>query len=318
MSLWLLTGIYVDGWAHNHDVGVETFFTPWHLPLYSGFAVTALAIIAAVAINKMRGHDRQRSIPSGYGLGLLGVFIFGAGGGLDMIWHIVFGVEKDVQALLSPTHLMLALGAILMVSSPLRAAWRRPGTPKGLKQWLPVVLSMTFTLGIIAFMTQFAHPFRAEAAGVPPTDDTLDFYKQANGISGILLQAAFSMGIVLLTLVRWQLPMGSLTLYYGATALAMSYMKDQQRLIFPALLAGIVADILLKKLRPSPANARSLRIFAFTVPAVYFILYFADLMITGGIWWTVHFWTGAIVLPGAIAWLMTYLLVPPKVPTSSA
>jgi hypothetical protein len=40
-----------------------------------------------------------------------------------MAWHLVFGIETDVAALLSPTHLLLATGAALIVAGPLRAAW---------------------------------------------------------------------------------------------------------------------------------------------------------------------------------------------------
>ena len=49
-----------------------------------------------------------------------------------MIWHEIFGVETGVEALLSPTHLMLALGGSLMVSGPFRvwlASALRPGSP---------------------------------------------------------------------------------------------------------------------------------------------------------------------------------------------
>lgn len=34
LGTWLLLGIFVDGYAHRHDV-LETFFTPWHAILYS-------------------------------------------------------------------------------------------------------------------------------------------------------------------------------------------------------------------------------------------------------------------------------------------
>jgi len=39
---------------------------------------------------------------------------------------------------------------------------------------------------------------------------------------------------------------------------------------------------------------------AFLVPAVVFALYFATLMMTGGIGWSIHLWLGAIVIAGII------------------
>jgi len=43
-------------------------------------------------------------------LSLLGVAIFGLSGGVDFLWHSLFGFEVDTEALLSPTHLSLAIG----------------------------------------------------------------------------------------------------------------------------------------------------------------------------------------------------------------
>jgi len=57
--------------------------------------------------NHASGRPWSRALPAGYGLSLLGVLIFAAGGIGDMIWHVLFGIEADVEALLSPTHLLL-------------------------------------------------------------------------------------------------------------------------------------------------------------------------------------------------------------------
>jgi hypothetical protein len=36
-SLWIFAGLYLDGWAHNNiPEQIDSFFTPWHLALYSG------------------------------------------------------------------------------------------------------------------------------------------------------------------------------------------------------------------------------------------------------------------------------------------
>ena len=45
LSLWFVGGLFVDGWAHTHNKVDQSFFTPWHAILYSGWAVTALFLV---------------------------------------------------------------------------------------------------------------------------------------------------------------------------------------------------------------------------------------------------------------------------------
>src|SRR5439155_3988505 len=110
---WLVTGLFVDGWAHNHQKP-ETFFTPWHAVLYSGFG-------AAVLWGVIDGRRRPWSPPAGQRLTNVGAVLFGIGGAADMVWHQVFGIEVNLAALLSPTHLLLMTGGILAASGPFRA-----------------------------------------------------------------------------------------------------------------------------------------------------------------------------------------------------
>lgn len=117
LSAWMIDGIHLDAWVH-HQFEVETFFTPWHGVLYSGYLALAAVLVGMFAFNLWQGRTWRRSLPTGYGLSFLGVAIFMAGGVGDMLWHIVFGIEVNIEALLSPTHLMLALGGALIVSGP--------------------------------------------------------------------------------------------------------------------------------------------------------------------------------------------------------
>lgn len=41
-GVWLVLGLFTDGWAHLNVSGPETVFTPWHGVLYSGFSAGAL------------------------------------------------------------------------------------------------------------------------------------------------------------------------------------------------------------------------------------------------------------------------------------
>src|ERR671934_2607707 len=135
---WMGFGLYWDGWAHGYGLP-DSFWTIWHAAFYSGFAACAAVVLGAVVLKKPHATSWRAAIPAGYGYAVAGVFIFGFGGILDMIWHSIFGIEFSTDALLSPSHMILATGAALIVSGPFRAAERATrGDPFGR---LPAVLS---------------------------------------------------------------------------------------------------------------------------------------------------------------------------------
>src|SRR5581483_1415302 len=118
---WLIAGAYSDVWAHNH-LPIDNFFTPWHGLLYSGYFATATFLIGSVLRNRLHGYSLWQAIPAGYELSLLGVVLFFFGGIGDMVWHIVFGIEKSVDAALSPTHIAVVIAGTMILSGPFRAA----------------------------------------------------------------------------------------------------------------------------------------------------------------------------------------------------
>jgi hypothetical protein len=317
LSFWLVAGMIMDGWAHNHIPELESFFTPWHAVFYSGFLAFAGFLAATLVRHHARGYAWRYAFPPAYELSVLGVSVFIVGGSGDLIWHEIFGIEVGVEALLSPTHLMLALGGSLMVSGPFRVAWRqssdRDVLMPSLVDLLPALLSLTFLLSIWTFMTQFGHPLvdTWAAAAVRPRTQHVPMLRQSLGIMSILLQAGLLMGLVLLAIFRWILPLGSLTLVFTLNATLMSFMHDQYRFIPAAAAAGLAADLLLHWLRPSITRTGAWRLFAFAVPAIYYTLYFVMIMLTQGLDWSVHLWTGAIGLAGVVGLLLSYLLFPP-------
>lgn len=345
LSGWLVAGVYLDGWAHIHrGLRLETFFTPWHGVLYSGFAAVAAVLIGATLRNRARGYPGAHAIPAGYEPSLLGVILFAAGGVVDLIWHSIFGIEVDLEALLSPTHLLLAVGGGLIVSGPFRAAWLQRRDPeRSLRGYVPIILSMTLIVMVLGFMSQYIHPFgttwaagsRSPTAWLGTVGELevsgfsiasyFTFFQQLATIGGIILQTAIFIGFTLLALRRWTLPPGSLTVILTVSIGMLTMMRN--RFIAPgvllmiavAALAGIAADVLLVRLRPTPERPAAVRWFAFAVPVVLYALYMAALALTTGTWWSVHLWTGAIVLAGLVGLLTSYLVVPlpPQAPSDS-
>jgi hypothetical protein len=95
-------------------------------------------------------------------------------------------------------------------------------------------------------------------------------------------------------------------------------MEDHYLLILPAACAGLVADLLIRWLKPSVERSGSLRWFALTVPLAYYALYYVVLIMTRGLEWSVHVWTGTIVLSGCVGLLLSYILLPPSIPPIQA
>ena len=312
---WLMVGISLDGWAHNHIPSLETFFTPWHGVLYSGYLATAVFLLVVLVRNHGRGFAWQQAIPAGYGLSLLGAGIFAVGGVLDLIWHTLFGIEKNVEALLSPTHLMLALGTVLMVSGPCRAAWQRPPTDaaRERRNLFPMLFSLAYVLAIFTFFTQFANPIANSLADQHTIEGLVDL-----GIAAILLQPALFMGVVLFVMRRWWLPLGAFTLIYTISSIESSLMAKSSLVIAVAILAfltGLFIDLLNKGLKPVAERPAALRLFAFITPVVINTIYFLGLAAIKGIAWSVHLWIGSIVMSGIVGLLLSYVLVQPQHPT---
>src|SRR5262249_25880734 len=139
---WLVGGLFLDGWAHNHFRNLETFFTPWHGVLYSGFAASAACLGAGAVRGWSEGRAWRDALPPGYALSLLGVALFLIAGLADMVWHTLLGVEVSIEGLLSPVHLFLAFSGSLILTGPLRSLWRRSAEAPGWRLALPALFSL--------------------------------------------------------------------------------------------------------------------------------------------------------------------------------
>ena len=151
-----LSGLYLDGWAHNHGRVDNSFFTVWHAFFYAGFGLVMLLLLGTLLWNRAQGMRWRSALPNGYQLALLGVFIFAAGGVGDLIWHELFGIEEDFEALISPTHLMLGAGLGLIVSGPLRAALARPHQRPTWREIAPALVATAALISAFTFGTPAA------------------------------------------------------------------------------------------------------------------------------------------------------------------
>jgi hypothetical protein len=324
-GLWLMAGVFIDGFAHsNLRNTIEDFFTPWHAILYSGFTATALWVVWMVFRRLRQGWTGLNAIPVGYELGLIGATVFGLGGVGDMIWHTVFGIEVGIDALLSPTHLLLYLGATLLITSPLRAIWHNSSATPSFKAFLPALLAVFATFSFTTFMNMHLW-------GLVNVPDSSERFSQLSSYGGLIAYAAsrltdagilFSnvviMGTAFLLLRRWRTPVGTFTLILGLNTLAMFAMFGNGGYlpqVLLATLAGIIMDAMVFTMKPSPSKVLEFRVFAIIAPIAIWGLHFLALALNGGIGISRELWTGITVMTALCSVALSVLVVPPAIPS---
>ncbi len=313
-TLWFNTGVFLDGWAHNHIPTLETFFTPWHAVFYSGYALSAMTLFGITLHNRTaRKVSWSEAIPLGYGYALIGVIIFASGGIFDLAWHEIFGIEKDVEALLSPAHIFLAVGGFLINTANLRA-WildRTMISSAKLIDHIPMLFSATCGIALGNFMTQFSHRVVVRAGGDFPGKEMADVMQSA-AVAGYIVETALLTAMLLFLARHRPLPFGSFMFIITLSTAAMGWMLDGIFFVPGALFTGLVADILGRKLFPFTEHVLSVRIFSFVVPTMLFLLYFITIALREGIWWSVHMWSGSIVFAGLSGLLLSFCFLAPE------
>lgn len=290
-GLWMTVGLFLDGYFHQNLHGAtESFVTPWHAVFYAGFGTSVLWIGLMSRRRARPAFDwRMRSLPPGYDHARVGIALFALGGIGDALWHTAFGVEKGVDALLSPTHLLLFVGLVLVLTAPIRAAHASPSSSPG--AWV-LVGSLTSTTALIGFFLNFVWGLgisefvRVPYDAVSGTGET----QVIAGVASMLVATAVLFGAARVLRDVGVPPLGSFTVLFGSVALLVSAAFDED---IEGVLAAVIGAIVLEFLdraRRLPASVA----FAGASAALW-LAYFALLFIHGVAWQT-EIWLGAAVL----------------------
>lgn len=250
------------------------------------------------------------SWPHGYGLAAAGVVIFGLGGGGDMLWHVVFGVEVGIDALLSPTHLVLLAGGALVLSTGLRAGWTRPVGPFGptLRAELPAVLSLTLVTALGAFFLLYASVFSRPAVWSAPTPvpegapghDAAEA-GTALGLASYLVTTLLLVAPLLLAERTARRPRGAAFVLIAAVSWLSVSVAGFTRYGTVTAVAVTVAALALEPLlalvsRSSWSSSLRLSVLAATVPALLWSGQLLALALVAGLAWPPELWAGVVGL----------------------
>lgn len=306
LAVTLVGGVYLDGWAHVHAAGLETFFTPWHGVLYGAFTMLGLWVALMLWRRRLAVSWAER-IPYGYGYGLVGVAVFTAGGLLDMAWHLAFGVEIGLEALISPTHLLLLTGGVLLVATPLRADTATGGRGTG---W-PAVLSLAAATSLAAFFLSYLSAFADPGARNPivMVPHGLPGHREGElaavaGVGGYLLTTLLLVVPLLHLYQRRQLPRGAATVLVAAAALPVTVLVDPQMTVMA--LAGVAAAVLVEVLLALwPALPDT--VLAGLLPTLVWSGHLVGITTVAEVRWSPEMWAGAVALSALLAMALTRL-----------
>ena len=319
-ALWFVGGLLVDGWAHsNLDLSREGFFTPFHAIFYSGFVAVAAIVIVGTYRSRVAGRHWYATIPTGYEATLAGLGVFALGGVLDLLWHLAFGIEQDVAALFSPTHLILAVGIALILTGPIRSTLAREPARSFAMQWPALVaLGLFATLvtffGLWIFSTflsagsdpHYAYP---QLSGAPLEELRQSW--QIRGMAAITIRSLVTVAVLIWASRRFALPFGASILLIAMPNVSISVMLAPSLLVFgealvASIVAGVAADVAFARGISFDQSGRRSRILGFAVPFLFWATFvLLSLAFTHGSWWVIHMLAGAPVFAGLAGALLS-------------
>ncbi len=329
-ATWLIQGLTMDAWAHTNQTKLETVVTPWHALFYGGFVVTAAWICWQIHLNFKAGRSGLGAVPVGYGVALIGMGLFFLSGVGDQIWHAQFGIERDLEAFLSPSHTLLVIGMALLVTAPFRSMWSDP-RPRATSflSLLPAVWSLSLMVLLFALFGNYIVVFPSDlptisraafAAGFPgdappPLLDVFSARFQVQGVVMLYLTTLLLVAPVLLALRRWQLPFGSITFMWTLVVASnlVAYQYNRGWTLLAVVAGGLVADYLVLRLRPTGDRLAMFRLFAALAPVGLWSMYFLVLAVAYNVGWPAELAVGVGAIAGMITLMLAYLMIPTPV-----
>lgn len=311
-GLWMTVGLFLDGYFHqNLDSDGESFLTPWHALFYAGFIASALWLAAMSRRRSTQGivDWRLSSLPPGYDGARIGLLLFAAGGLGDAAWHGGFGVERGIDALLSPTHLLLFAGLVLILTAPLRAAHAAPESAPG--PWM-ITGSVIAATALVGFFLNFTWGLGIAALTRVAYDPVTGAGEMAviAGVASTLVTTAVLLAAARVVLAAAEPPAGAITFLFGAVALLVSTAFDEDAEgVAAALLAGLALDVVIR-MRAAGRLAWTLPACFGAAAALLWLTYLGLLSALDGISWQAEIWLGAVALNALAGFVLATVTTP--------
>ena len=313
-GLWMIIGLFLDGWAHDNNKP-ESFFTPWHGVLYSGFLAASAAAILIVWRPGRPIRDAMRALPRGHGLTLVALGIFSVAAIGDLVWHELLGVEVGMEALLSPTHLALLGSGLIALSAPLRASWTDPSEGGSFGSTMPAVLTLALLTALVGFFLLYMSPFVNDTVGVRfdrvaniPHDHpskNVSELQQVLGVGSMLMTSVLLSLPISAVTRRWRTRFPTFTVLVGIVVLLFVGLSefDQPWAVLSGLAAGMTVDALIARTPAWVATGSGVAVLW----GSYFTLYE---LFAGGVAWSAELSAGTVVLSAMLAGGIALVVAP--------
>lgn len=294
------------------------FLSGWHLVLYGG--VTAVALWLGVGALR-RGPEFVAAAWTT----TLGFVLLAMGGVIDAIWHAQFGTEVEIEALVSPPHLVVFAGLAFLLASPIVVIWQREARRLGLAASFIVLASIVSVVLVISLFTGFLSPLASGmslSAGYqePLVGESAVDYDQVRGLGIAVFTTAMLVASFIVVLVRFR-PVVGMTgvaiFLCGAPALAITDPNAIRPLVVGYAMVGLVVEVLVALIgRPTLGRAGAALVGA-AMGSMLWGATFALMAADGRLAWSEAMWGGTILLAGMVGASVASLVALP-VPTGDA
>ncbi len=133
----------------------------------------------------------------------------------------------------------------------------------------------------------------------------------------ILITNIILMAPVVLMLRRWRVPFGSVTFFFTLNTALMDALQEFRavEMIAMAFVAGLLADLLILWLKPTPARPAAFRSVAAAIPLLFWNLRFWTAILIGSpVRWQLELTAGITVMCALAGFALSLLIAPPAIP----
>ncbi len=269
----------------------DAFFTGWHLVLYGGATASAL-VLGVLAF--VHGPSAPWSmLPAA----TAGFAVLTVGGASDLLWHEAYGIEASFQALVSPPHLIIFAGLVMLMAAPVAVVAEGPRRPLDPVRSVVLALSLTSLFLVVSLFTGYLTPLiggselQAGSYEAPLIGTSISEVEIARGL-GVSLWFSALVSLVVTGVRSRAAPVaGTWTLTFGLLGVTPLLATGTTTWPLTAGLVtfGLVSDLTGTRARPHPLATGA-------AVAVLWCLVFAGIGGRGELLWQRELWAGVITL----------------------